>query len=103
MPEVKKPLLLAFKGQQVNFSKPGDAETNARAVTTLERFPSCKVASALNASPNSYEFKEQPGSRTQCTTFIPLPPITEIFTRQEWNLLSMGGGAADLVIARSRP
>lgn len=38
MPEVKEPLFFAFEGQQVKFSGPGDAEMNARAVTTLERY-----------------------------------------------------------------
>jgi len=38
MPRIKEPLFFAFEGQRVNFCGPGDAEINARAVTTLQRY-----------------------------------------------------------------
>ena len=38
MPPIKEPLFFAFEGQHVNFCGPGDAEINARAVTTLQRY-----------------------------------------------------------------
>jgi len=38
MPRIKEPLFFAFEGQHVNFCGPGDAEINARAVTTLQRY-----------------------------------------------------------------
>lgn len=38
MSRVKEPLFFAFAGQQVNFTGPGDAEINGRAVATLEDY-----------------------------------------------------------------